>query len=271
MSLRFLRLTPLPALLASVAAAQAMPTTQPNMVEIFREMEKPGHAGPHEATEARWAELNRAAGFPYSYLALVAVSGSPEVWWVQGMDSFDTFGKANAFGEDKPAYRQNIARVAMEDADHITGVNRMQARAIPEAGHGAFPDIAKMRVFSVLTVRIRPGHETAFTEIAKHYAAAAGGAGVVGWRTYQVLTGAPGGTYLVFSTFPSWAAVDANEAAWGKAMAGAAPHLEAALKLVTAAVMSTEQRYFSINPQMSLVPKELAASDPFWAPKPTGR
>jgi predicted secreted Zn-dependent protease len=70
------------------------------------------------------------------------------------------------------------------------------------------------------------------------------------------------------ATFPSWAAVDANEAAWGKAMANAGAHLTAAGKLASEAIMNTELRYFSVNPRMSLVSKELAASDPFWAAKP---
>lgn len=253
--------------LAGSAAAQATPTTQPMLVDIYREIEKPGHAAAHEATEARWAALNRGAGYPYSYLALVAASGAPEVWWVSGLDSFDAFGKSNAFGADKTAYRQSIARVAMEDAEHISSVVRMQARAVPEASSGGFPELAKMRVFSILTIRMRPGHASAFAEIAKHYAAIVSEAGAVGWRAYEVVAGAPGGTYLVLSSFPSWAAVDANDAAWTKAMGGAGAHLEAAGKLAREAMMFSESRYFSVNPNMSLVSKEMAAADPFWAPK----
>jgi hypothetical protein len=253
---------------AGSAFAQATPTTQPTLIDIYREVEKPGHAAAHEATETRWATLNRNAGYPYAYLAYVAVSGTPEVWWVSAVDSFDGFGKSNAFGSDKPVYRAAIARVAMEDGEHITNVVRMQARAVPEAGSGGFPDLAKMRVYSILTVRMRPGMEDGFARIAKHYGAIVAGGEAAGWRAYQVISGAPGGTYLVFTSFPSWAAVDANEAAWARAMGGAGTHLEEAGKLARETVMSTEVRYFSVNPNMSVVSKEMMASDPFWAPKP---
>lgn len=264
---RIAGLTGIALALAGSAAAQAVPTAQPAYLDIFREFEKPGHGMAHEAVEARWAALNRTAGFPYTYLAYVASSGTPEIWWVTALASLEDLGKSNAFGS--AAHRQAVARVAMEDGDHISGATRMQARAMPAAGHGGFPELAKMRVYSILTVRMRPGFFGSFAEIAKHYAAiAASNPDIVGWRTYEVMTGAPGGTYLVFSSFPSWAAVDANEAAWGKAMAGAGAHLQEAEKLAKDGIMNTESRYFEVNPKMSLVSKELAASDPFWAPKP---
>jgi hypothetical protein len=253
--------------LAGSAAAQAVPTTQPMYIDIFREFEKPGHSAAHQATETRWASLNRDVGYPYPYLAYVAISGAPEIWWVTALESFDAFGKSNTFAADNAAYRQSIAKVAMEDGEHISGSIRMQARAMPDAGSGSFPELGKMRVYSILTVRMRPGHGSAFAEIAKHYAAIVAGSGAVGWRAYEVMTGAPAGTYLVFSSFPSWAAVDANEAAWGKAMAGAGAHMVEAGKLAKESIMSSDSRYFEVNPGMSLVSKEMAAADPFWAPK----
>jgi len=271
MSRRSACLTAVFIVLAGPLTAQAMPTAQPKLLDIFRETEKPGHSRAHVVTEAKWADLNRTSGYPATYLALVASSGTPEVWWVTGFDSFDGLGKSNAFGADNPSYTQAIGRIAMEDGDHITATGRMQARALPDAGHGAFPELAKMRVFSILTIRMRPGMEPAFTELGKHFAAIAGSAsGIAGWRAYEVIAGAPGGTHLIFATFPSWAAVDANEAAWAQAMGGAGAHLEAAGKLVREAVMSTDSRYFEVNPRMSLVSKEMAA-DPFWGPKPAAK
>jgi hypothetical protein len=254
--------------LAGPLVAQTMPAKQPNLVDIAREVEKPGHFLAHEMSEGRWAELNRTTGFPYAYLALVAASGTPEVWFVTGLDSFDAWGKSVGFGADNASYGQALAKIAQDDGDHLTNVIRMQARALPDASHGTFPEMGKVRVYSVLTVRMRPGFEQSFTEIAKHYVALAGaGSGIAGWRSYEVISGAPGGTYLVFSSHPSWAAVDANEAAFAKAMAAGAMHMEAAGKLAKEGIMSTEARYFTVNPTMSVMPKEMMASDPFWAPK----
>jgi hypothetical protein len=268
MPFRPIRLTAVLATLATTAVAQPR-TTQPPLISIDREFEKSGHAAPHAVVEARWADANRKVGNPNTYIALVAASGVPEIWWVTGFDTFEGLGKSLQYGSDNASYTQQIARISLEDGDHISGNSRLQARAMPDAGYGPYPDLSKARVFSVLTVRTRPGFDDAFTEVAKHYAAiAAGGSGVIGWRAYQVIGGAPAGTYLVFSAFPSWAAVGANDEAFGRAIASAAAHMEPVTKLSREAVMSTETRYFTVDPQMSSVGKETMAADPFWAPKP---
>jgi hypothetical protein len=254
--------------MAATLVAQAVPTTQPRILNIYREIEKPNHTVAHMATEARWADFNRKAGYPTTYFGLVAASGPAEAWWLSSFDNFEAFGKNGAF-EGTPTYAAGLARIQAEDADHVANFIAWQARGMPEVSYGAFPEMAKNRVYSIMTVRTKPGYETAFGEIAGHYKMIAeGNSGIAGWRAYEVIAGAPGGTYLVFTSFPSWAAVDANDAAWARAMGGAAAHMEAAGKLARESIVSTEVRYFNVNPAISLVPKEMAAADPFWAPKP---
>jgi hypothetical protein len=251
-------------LFAGSLVAQAVPASQPKILHIVREIEKPNHNQAHMAAEVRWTEFNRRMGFPTTYFGLVSMSGPPEAWWLSSYDTFEALGKTFS-----PAgYEAGLAKVEAADAEHISGMVVMQARGLPDVSHGAFPEIGKQRVYSIMTVRMRPGYEEKFAEIAGHYKMIAqGNSGIAGFRSYEVIAGAPGGTYLVLSSFPSWAAVDANEAAWAGAMSGAGAHLEAAGKLAKEAIMNTEVRYFNVNPAISLVPKELAAADPFWAPK----
>jgi len=257
------------AVLAPTLAAQQMPSSQPAIISITREIEKPGHFGLHEGVETRWADLNRRNSYPVTYLALVANSGAPEVWWVSSYDDLGGFGKAAMFGSDNAAYTQALSRIAAEDGDHLNGVIFTQAQAVPDASYGAFPNLATMRVFSVLTVQMRTGMEQSFTEIAKKYAGIMQAKGVqTSWRTYEVIAGAPGGTFLVFSSFPSWDAVEATRKAGMAAMMGANPaDLEGLMKPWREGVVNSNTRYFTVNPRMSLVSKEYAA-DPFWAPKP---
>jgi hypothetical protein len=260
----------LAAALAPPLAGQQMPATQPSIISITREIEKPGHFGVHEGVETRWADLNRRHNYPNTYLALVAVSGVPEVWWVSAYDGLGSFGKAAAFGADIPAYTQALSKIAVEDGEHLTNVIFTQAQALPDASYGPFPDLAKMRVFSVFTIQMRPGMEMAFTDIAKKYAALLQAGGVrASWRAYEVIAGAPGGTYLVFQSYPSWDAVEAERKATMAAFMGAAPaDLEGMMKASRESVMNSNARYFTVNPRMSLVSKEYEA-DPFWAPKKT--
>jgi hypothetical protein len=254
-------------LAAATLVAQSLPSSQPAIINIYREVEKPNHAVAHEATEERWADFNRRSGYPTSYFGLVAASGVPEVWWISRFENMEGFGKSLSF-EARPGYNQGLGRIQSEDALHVESFTSMQARAMREASHGLFPDLSKQRVYSIMTVRIRPGHEPAFSEIAALYKKAAGTSEVAGWRVYEVIAGAPGGTYLILTSFSSWAAVDANEAEWARVMGSAGPHMDAAGKLAKDAIVSTEVRYFTINPRISMVPKEVVAADPFWDPKP---
>ncbi len=247
-------------------AQQPFPTTQPAIIQISREIEKAGHFGPHEQTEIRWAALNRTIPNVPSTLALVAASGVQEVWWVTTYSGLDTWGKGQNYSD--PTYLAALSKIAVEDGEHITNTISTQAEAVPDASYGAFPDVRTVRVYSILTVTTRPGAEAAFTDVAKRYAAIMKAKGVAtAWRSYQVISGAPGGTFLVFSSFPSWDAVEADRKATAAAMGGTAPaDLEALTKAMGAGIVSTNSRYFIVNPKMSTVPKAMM-SDPFWSGK----
>ncbi|HKP29643.1 MAG TPA: hypothetical protein VJU15_09565 [Gemmatimonadales bacterium] len=266
MSYRSVVVAGLVPLVAATLVAQSLPRSQPAIINIYREVEKPNHAVAHEVTEERWADFNRRSGYPTSYFGLVAASGVPEVWWISRFENMEGFGKSLSF-EARPGYNQGLARIQTEDAEHVVSFTSMQARAMREASHGLFPDLSKQRVYSIMTVRIKPGYESAFGEIAGHYKMAAGTSEVAGWRVYEVIAGAPNGTYLILTSFSSWGAVDANDAEWGKVMGSAGPHMDAAGKLAKEAIESTEVRYFTINPRISMVPKEIVAADAFWDPK----
>lgn len=263
-----IRLTSLAVLSVIGATAAQAQGAEPALLNISREFEKAGHFGPHQAVEARWAALSRDPALANS-IALVAVSGPPEIWWISGYPSYQALDKANAYQSEKPGFSQATARLALEDSDHITGQSSMQARAVPEAGFGPFPDLARARLHSVTTVRMRPGFEGGFVDGVKHLAMVAGTAsGASSWRAFEVFGGAPQGTFLILSAFTSWAAVAANEAAMAKAEQAAPAHMEAIGKILKEGVVSIDTRYFGVDPQMSYASSEMIAADKFWAPKP---
>lgn len=270
MSRAFLIVAGLGAGAAGPLAGQTTPTSQPGVVHITRELEKPGHFGAHEATEARWAALNRRHNFPHTYIALSAVSGTPEVWWITPYPDLATMGKGSTFGAGNGAYQSALSRLAVEDGEHLNGMNSLQAVAVPAASSGPFPDVAKIRVYSILTVQVRPGMDQAFTEIAQAYGAILRKGGVdASWRAYQVIAGMPSGTFLVFTSYPSWDAVQAQEQASEAAFARAAPaDLEDLTRRFREAIVSSTNRYFNVNPAMSYPSKEMIAADSFWAPRP---
>ena len=83
------------------------------------------------------------------------------------------------------------------------------------------PPIGKMRYYEITTFRIRPGHNDAWVAATKAYkAATARSAPNASWRTYDVVAGAPGGTYLVFSSVGAFAEFDRMMAEGEAAMKG---------------------------------------------------
>ena len=102
-----------------------------------------------------------------------------------------------------------LDRLNKGDADHITSRRTIQAVARTDLSYGAYPDMALQRFWEITTFRVRPGYEEAFANAAKTYAAAAKRAAPnMSWRTYEVIAGVPGPTYLVFSSVPSFADFD---------------------------------------------------------------
>src|SRR5206468_5952331 len=61
---------------------QGLPTSQPNMLQIFREEVKVGHEADHSKTEAGWPAAFEKAKFPYFSLGLVALTGTSEAWFL---------------------------------------------------------------------------------------------------------------------------------------------------------------------------------------------
>jgi hypothetical protein len=255
---------------ASTALAQSLPTSQPNILQIFREEVKVGHAADHVKVEAGWPAAFEKAQSPYTYIALVAMTGTPEAWFVSPFESHEAMADSLK-REDEPTLAAELARLQKADAEHITTGRSILAMARKDLSRGAFPETAKQRFYEVTIFRVRPGHSRGFEAAAKAYGAAAGrGAPGTSYRVYEVMAGMPSPTYLVFSSVTSYGAFD-------KAMADDQATMKAATeeemgtlqKFLAEGLVNSETIRFRLDPVMSYVPKDVRAQDPaFWMPKP---
>ena len=186
---------------AATALAQGVPTSQPKFVHIFREQVKPGRAGEHAKWEAGWPAAFEKAKSPFNYIALQSITGPPEVWYVSPLASQAAYGEMIAAEVKDPALAAELERLAKGDGEFLSEQSAVQAVAMPELSQGSFPQVGKMRYYEITTFRVRPGHQDAWIAATKVYkAATARSAPGASWRTYDVVAGAPGGTYLVFSS-----------------------------------------------------------------------
>jgi len=254
----------------ATAFAQGMPTTQPKFLHIVREQIKPGRAAAHAKWEAGWPEAFEKAKSPYHYIALQSITGAPEVLFVAPLANQAAYGEMTAL-ESGPALAAELERLGTGDEPFLSEQSAIQAVAMPELSHGAFPEVGKMRYYEITTFRVKPGHQDAWIAATKAYkAAAARSAPGATWRTYDVVAGAPGGTYLVFSSVGSFADFDKMMAEGEATMKGATPEeMDVLGKFMKDSVISVSTNRYRVDPGQSYVNAETRAKDAaFWAKKP---
>ena len=252
------------------ALGQSLPTTQPNLLQIFREEVKVGHGADHVKTEAGWPAAFEKAKSPYYSLALVSLTGPTEAWFIIPYESHQAMGDSLKRESDDPVLSTELARLSRADAEHITSLRSIQAIARKDLSRGAFPDTGKQRFWEITVFRVRPGHEGDFQSAAKAYGAAAGRtAPETSYRVYEVIAGMPSPTYLVFSSVTSFAEFDRMMSDGEASMKAMSEEERSALqKFSTDGAVSMETHRFRLDPEMSYVPREVRNQDPaFWMPK----
>lgn len=260
-------------LLAAVSAAAQNPTP-PQVLRIIRQTIKPGAAAEHEKIGANVARGVARAKYPANFLALSSMSGEPETWILESHDSFASVEAASTFVENTPAVKWWLGQSEAQSSASLAGVRRLLAIYRPDLsyrGDQFAQNMPQMRYISVVLVRLLPARDSEFAEAVRlvkgAYEKSASDQPLV---IYQVISGAPGPSYLFFAPMASLKAMD-DAPARGKAMREALGEDNAAKALKTSAdvTAASESFLFALNPRLSYVSKEFAAADPdFWTPKP---
>lgn len=260
-------------LLVSTAprAAAQEPPPPPKVLQIIREDVKPGKAAAHEKIEAGWPRAFAKANWPTHYLAMTAMTGPSEAWFVVGFDSFAAWEKDTKATESDKALTAELDRLSEKDGEVISGARTLVGLFREDLSRRPNVDMSKVRYFRVATYRVRPGHELdleanakivrdAYDKIQAPFA----------WGIYQVNAGMPGPTYMVWVPMRSLAESDAAMAASRALMDAEGEEGQKTLRKAAAdAYVYVETNLFAVNPKMSYPPKEWVDKDPaFWAPKP---
>jgi hypothetical protein len=259
-------------LLPAIAVAQTGPSAPPKVLSIFREDIKPGRGAAHEKLEAGYVRALEKANHPTYSLAITAMAGASDAWFITGYDSFEAYEKDRQAIEKNTALIAEFGRLDERDAEFRTSQRAIVAVHRDELSYRPTTDLPTMRFFEIITVRARPGHDGQLIEAAKLIRAASEKANRDGhYAVYQVVAGLPSGTFLVFVPMKSLKEIDTaldpkNQAALNAAMgADNGKKLE---QLIGDAVVISETTIYSFNPMMSYVSKEFAARDAsFWNSK----
>ena len=257
---------------ASEARAQEMPTSQPALLTIIIEDLKVGRTAEHLLNEAGWPKAFEKSKSPTTYLALTSVTGAPQVWFVTPYASYEKEGEDVRRNQADAVLSAEMDRLAKADAEFLDGIRTIQAVARPDLSHGAYPDIARARFWDITTFRVRPGHSMQFEAAAKAYVAAAErvAPGEMSFRTYEVVAGMTGPTFLVFASVNDYADYDKVMANSSRIWQSMTPEESAVFeKYGKEAEMSTLNNRFGLDPKMSYVSAATRATDPaFWNRNP---
>ncbi len=257
----------------ALAQEQATPGGPPKVLRIFREEVKAGKAPAHEKVETAWTRAFVNAKYPAYMLATTSLSGPLEAWFFESHDSWASIEKTEEAVGKSAALTGVMERFSEQDSGILSATRTMVAVHREELSFRPNTiNVGKDRYFEIVTYRVRPGHDNEFIEARKLAIAAHQKANVdEAWAIYQVMMGAPSGTYLMFVPLRSLAQMDAAPSRHGKAYQDAMGEdgQRKLRELMGSALFNSEAQIFAFNPKMSYVAKEVAAADPdFWTPKP---
>lgn len=261
--------TPL-ALAAGLAAQQAPPMEAPAVIQIGIETVRAGRGASHRALEQRWAQTFRQAGVPAHWLGTTTVTGPNEFWWFSGLSAIADLEAQDKAVEGVPGLEGSSDLLSRADADNVESTRSMLARFRPDLSRLGGVPVPQARYFNMIMWRVRPGQNRTFEDAAKLYATVVTEAKAAGhWATYEVVSGMPGPTYLVFSPMKSIGEMDPG------------PDMEAIMRAMTparqkqfndmasAGYINVTSMVLRFEPRMSYMPQEFAAQDPtFWNVQP---
>lgn len=238
----------------------------PAVLRVVREDIKAGKGAAHEKSEAAFMQAAAKVKYRTHILGITAVTGTSHALFLQGLNDFASIVESQA-ALDTP----DFAALDAIDTGLMIGRSSLVASYRPDLSYAADKiNLPKTRFISIQTVQIRAGQGQKFAELARMMVRGAEKSGDnQPVATYQVVSGAPNGTYLVLQPMASLKSMDEG-AQRQRALLGAAGVAQSDLdRQVSEAVASEESILYAVNPQMSYVPPEWIQADPtFWTPKP---
>jgi hypothetical protein len=250
-------------------AQSATAGTPPAILEIYRDQVKPGKMADYTRLEGEAARACAHASI-WPYLAMQAVTGPQEVWFVSGFDSYAAMEKSAEPFVRNAGLAAELGKMMEAKAALVNDPHTVILEYREDLGRNKGLVSAQARFFNVTVVRVYPGREKDFEEGQRIIRSVRERAGVVDNRAvYQVVSGMAANTYLVFSPYHSF-----QEA--GEALSPFAQDEDLddsqrtrLRELRLAAVQNAETFVFSISPPMSNPAGEWIVDDPeFWRSSP---
>lgn len=139
----------------------------PKVLQIYPEEVKVGKAPAHVKVEKGFVAAAAKANWPTHYLAMTTVTGPSEAWFLTGYPSFAAWEKDRNDTEKNSAFTADLDRLVEKDGELLTNGRSLVAFLREDLSAGGPVDVAKMRYFRLITFRVRPGHDSDFSDAVK--------------------------------------------------------------------------------------------------------
>jgi hypothetical protein len=271
--------------LALPAFAQEPPAAPPVM-RITVEDIKPGSMGAHEKSVASYMAFFSRAQVPQPRVGMVPVAGDQnQVLYLEGFQSFEaleaadkkleaTIGGSPTLQAEMDALERNGGPLHSSQRTMIAVLRTdLSYRLLSAAAVG------KSRYFSVTTSRIKVGHGPDYEAYVKQTNRAREKANLAeSSAVYQVISGAPLGTFMSFTANRSLAELDsfrsgltARQKAIEEALGGEEV-VRQRRETIEATVLESRSALYALNPKLGTPVAQIASADPdFWTPKQPGK
>lgn len=214
------------------------------------------------------------AGAVVDALGMVSITGLPEAWQIELHQSFAGIEDLDkAVGPTAPAGTFNVPSEASQD-DPLALSRTLIAFYRPNWSYRADQAIRtfpRAHYFHITIYRVRPDAENDLGELVKLRRLSADSVNLDRPDlAYQVISGAPSGTFIFLAPLTSLRTMDEGVAETPVyAEATAAARAKTASKMSADGEISREHLLFRVEPRMSHVSDDFAEADrQFWRPKP---
>lgn len=139
-------------------ALQTPPRVQaPRMLYIFREFWKPGNEAALNRIESEAARTCIGLGVPHPYLGIESLTGSKEVWYINGFASTEELAQVTETYSRKQELLAAMNRFAQQRAEFKSQPdNAVAAKYRPELSRGAEWEIGHERFLVITVTRDNP-------------------------------------------------------------------------------------------------------------------
>ena len=243
-------------------------TGPPPILHIGREEIKPGKQFAHEKNETAWTQALVRSKYEQGFLAAESVTGPTEVLWFYGFPTMAAFEADYKAGSSASSLASISMQYGPQEADLVAGSSDIIARFRGDLSYNPDINVGEYRYFNINTTRVRPGHNNDYIDFIKTVNEARKSTNSEAHvAVYQVISGAPNGTFLIFTPRKSLAEMDASNEAMTQAMNAVQDKVNS---LVEKSIISATTAIYAFNPRMSKPTEAIAKADPkFWKPKMT--